>query len=74
MKSQQNIIELVTRLGPAKVMRSKKPPLVRIVEGKVVSYVEVFTPWMRHQVRMNNLQLLQCKFVIQTFKKSIKKI
>jgi len=35
-------------------MRSKKPPLVRIVEGKVVSYVEVFTPWMRHQVTLKS--------------------
>ena len=35
--------------GPAKVLVPAKPPVVRIVEGKVISYVEVFTPWMRHQ-------------------------
>lgn len=36
--------------GPAEVLKPVKPPIVRVVEGKILSYVEVFTPWMRHQV------------------------
>jgi len=40
--------------GPAKVLRPTEKPLVRIVEGKVLSYVEVFTPWMRHVVTLKS--------------------
>ena len=39
--------------GEAKKLEVKQP-FVRIVEGKVVSYVEVFLPWGRHVVTLKS--------------------
>ena len=37
--------------GEATVLEARSP-LVRIVEGKVLSYVEVHTPWGKHTVSL----------------------
>ena len=39
--------------GPAKVL-TPPTPRVRIIEGKVISYVEVMTPWMKHVVTLKS--------------------
>ena len=39
--------------GEAKVIEVRSP-LVRIIEGKVLSYVEVHTPWTKHKVILNS--------------------
>ena len=39
--------------GDANVIEVRSP-LVRIVEGKVMSYVEVHTPWIKHTVILNS--------------------
>ena len=39
--------------GEAKVVEVRSP-LVRIVEGKVMSYVEVHTPFTKHTVILNS--------------------
>ena len=39
--------------GEAKVVEVRAP-LVRIVEGKVLSYVEVHTPWVTHRVTLHS--------------------
>jgi alpha-mannosidase II len=39
--------------GEAKVIKVQSP-LVRIIEGKVLSYVEVHTPFTKHTVILNS--------------------